>query len=181
MRVKSARIWWLERDQSSSPQIRKRKGDIKAQPYILSRLNQVAALKFKNSWSIEWLIELGWATPSNSGWLISQCQLTSQSNSSRPFSSLASPRTMTSSSSHSTLRRREVSWAHLDLVPLIDKSQLYSRKINYLHVRPVSQAATSIEKPLLLKKRNVPAIGMTLLDACEPEVVKKQMSPWVGL
>ena len=54
-------------------------------------------------------------------------------------------------------------------------SQLFTRKVNYLHVRCSPQGHTPIEKPILLKKRNIPAVGMTLLDAYEPEALKKEV------
>lgn len=43
-------------------------------------------------------------------------------------------------------------------------SQLSTKQINFLHIRKEKEEETVFEKPILLKKRNVPDIGMTLLS-----------------
>lgn len=52
----------------------------------------------------------------------------------------------------------------LDLVPLIHMSQLFTSKMNFIQIRKEFKKFGVIEKPVLMKKKMKPTIGITQLS-----------------
>ena len=106
--------------------------NIKVQPHFIIRLNQRD--KAVNISSIEWLTAKDLSILSDLNTSLSLSLLILPSSNSKFLSSLVSAQ-IHSSTSRFSLRRKEVSFPHSDLVPLVEMSQLFTRKVNYLHLR----------------------------------------------
>ena len=51
-----------------------------------------------------------------------------------------------------------------DLVPLVHISQLFTNKMNYIQIRKGFKRFGVVEKPVLMKKKSKPTIGITQLS-----------------
>lgn len=61
-------------------------------------------------------------------------------------------------------KERGTNELNLDLVPLIHITQLFSSKMNFLQIRSEFKRERVIEKPVLMKKKIRPTIGITKLS-----------------